>query len=218
MKKKISKFNNSPLTQLKIVEGLFKEANLKELLYELKFYYLLKNKNIQGFFKNAKIKVSNFSQSYIYKMFQKLTKLGWLKKCKDGYYLISYKNLFNYFGISPKKKKIFCISAKQIAQFELIIAFFEIKLNLFRQNWLVRKLIKQVSIQKTEQDKPINTFCSLSCQGISNLLGYISAKKGYEIEHELVSMGLISITKRISKRGNMPLMTEIICLKSFSLS
>jgi biotin operon repressor len=208
----------SPLNQLKVIEGLFRKANYKGVYTQLLFYYRLKELNVEGHFMNIPV-MESFCRSYVYKQFKKLQELGWIVKKVDGYYLISYDLLFESFGYDlTKQQRIFKIEKKWFKQFELIIAYSEIKLNIFRQHWALKikteDLMQKKSRLQTAEDTIIESYCTLSCLGISHLLGFMSAKKGYQIEQELKKLDLIEIEKRFDKRRGLPLCNYLFIKKT----
>jgi len=131
--------------------------------------------------------------------------------------------------------KIFKILVQNLDNFLSYIAYEEIKLNFQKQEYNICKSSNNLSllipkkklnyyqyINKLLQMKLqnhyiktkmkhqfinfINTDVTLSCLGLSKLLGFLSSRSGYLIEKNLVKLGLIDIQKRLVLYETNPFM------------
>lgn len=162
---------------IKIPEGLIRKANEKGLFSHLKYYYILKCNRISGFFEDKDIllcfkKDCGLSEGTAKNEIRKLISLNWIRKEFNGYSLIKYDKLFEYFNynldlkynknnntIRKGKFKIFKIEITKIKEsfgrhLENHVCLEELKLNLNRQKYVLLKKLRKTGfkslIQKTK--------------------------------------------------------------------
>lgn len=177
------------------------------------------------------------SSKTLYAVLAKMIKYGWIRKEKTGFYLCSYNFLFSFFQYDLKYKKknkgyrkgefkIFKIKCKFDIFLELV-SLKEINYNLKIQKQVILKKISNLDreikkeLNSLMQNVPleefvehikdkfnINLFPTLSCRGISYLLGFNSSSIGYKIEKNLLSLKMIKI-KKMKDKNSLPMCSII---------
>lgn len=201
---------------IKVPSGICSKAKSLGYWNPLLFYYNLKLKSSDGFFKsiNQIINYCGFSQSYCYKKIKQLEQLGWIKINNEGYFLAKYDKIFTDFGYS-QPKKIHKIKITNIAEIESNIYYTELKYLGLRQIFKSKKakeynlklkrgakngfLTQLTTVGNYNSPLPFSIF--LSCRFVSKILGFSSSSTGFEFLKFLENKQLLFKRKGINENG-----------------
>lgn len=208
---------NTPCNKLKVPLGAYKKANEKGLLKDFIFFTELKMFNSHGYFSENYLKrislYLNCSENTVRNKIRKLNNLGWLSFNKDKTFnLKKYDYVWNELGLNVKKIRLIKIDSSNFMNYDLIcedggfnlkekIQKSEIEKNLNKQRHKLKS--KKASLHSVEH---INNDVTLSCLGVSNILGYKHKTSGYFIEKRLKELDLIKVKNRkkyIGKEKNI---------------
>jgi len=168
---------------------------------------------------------TDYSDSSNTRLLRACVDLGWIERRGDRYYLISYDRLFAWFSYDLKWNKrsrrkgsflIFKIHTAYLNVLKTRIAFCEVRRNLKEQKKAIRNAApkntarkfsveNRIAIHKAlmyEDDKIAqnilrdNNDVTLSCTGISELLGYTSPAYGCNLQKQMVEQQWITSTNR----------------------
>lgn len=146
------KFN--PTHRIKILKGSYKVANENDVLNEFKFYYQLKQLKIDGFFKRGELQsysdVLGCSTATISRKLTKLRNVGFIRKVKGGFQLLSYDAFWERLGYDLSDSKNFqIIKVSSKIDFEWELYSKEIQISLKNQE---RKVIKNHIYKETDRN------------------------------------------------------------------
>ena len=222
---------SNPTKLLKIPEDLFRLANKQKILQDVIFYYHVKSLNVEGALPFGKIIFlicSRFtmSESSTRRKLKQLLNLGFIKKYKQSYSLVSYNTLWKTVGLDLKQRgnrrgkfKIFRISPKDLPLFFERVSQEEIVWNLFKQQYRVyEQFCKGLNVHKSTpkvqgvvfSELPIaaqidaylnktdvrNLDVTLSCLGVAKLMGCKTAAFGCLLQKRLEKLRFIHVERR----------------------
>lgn len=177
--------------RIKVPEGCVRRAQALGITNEVVIYYTLKTINVEGYFKRGSgvLDVASklgISERTVRRWIKTQLALGLMYKERGGYGMVNYDRLFEALGYTGTKgKKLFKIKSKHTnSKEELITAITkaEVQHNMDKQRYMIGRKLRP-------KDRPdnlsVNTTITLSCKGVSSLLGY-SKTTGYRLEQQLV--------------------------------
>jgi len=178
---------------LKVPGGLIKKANDNKKLSDVVFWYQLKSINQQGFFKDKHIYstiISNlgFTKAKVQQKLSSLLKNKYIHRNFNGYNLISYDTLWLNLGYDLSEHnerkgnfKIFKINIIDLNNLKEHIFYEEIKFNLKKQQYIVKKEFYKKSKQFTTQKNHSGIKLKIGDdKSFDMLLSYVTSKQGCE--------------------------------------